>query len=142
MTSVTSILEGRSGELWSVSSDQSVLDAIRLMAQKGVGAVLVMDDGHLSGILSERDYARKVILEDRSSRETRVSEIMTRDVFTTAPDASVADCMTLMTDNDFRHLPVVDGDSVVGMISIGDLVRTVIKEQQFTIEQLEHYITG
>ena len=142
MTKIASILESRPEEIWSVTSSQSVLEAIKLMAEKGIGAVLVIDDNQLSGILSERDYARKIILENRSSNSTLVSEIMTADVFTTTSDSTVAECMSMMTDNDFRHLPVVDSDGVVGMISIGDLVRTVIKEQQFTIEQLEQYITG
>ena len=142
MTKIASILEKRPDEIWSVTSSQSVLEAIKLMAEKGIGAVLVIDDNQLSGILSERDYARKIILENRSSNSTLVSEIMTADVFTTTSDSTVAECMSMMTDNDFRHLPVVDSDGVVGMISIGDLVRTVIKEQQFTIEQLEQYITG
>jgi CBS domain-containing protein len=142
MSKISSILESRSGEVWSVESSQSVLEAIKVMAEKGIGAVLVIDDGKLSGILSERDYARKIILENRSSNNTMVSEIMTSNVITTTPDSSVAECMTMMTDNDFRHLPVVQDDNIIGMISIGDLVRTVIKEQQVTIEQLEHYITG
>ena len=142
MSTVGDILEGGNGDIWSVRSDQSVLDGIRLMAEKGIGAVLVIDEGHLSGILSERDYARKIILEDRSSHNTSVSDIMTRDPVTTTRVASVAECMSLMTDNHFRHLPVVEGKQVVGMISIGDLVKAVIKEQQFTIDQLQHYISG
>ena len=123
-------------------SDQSVLDAIRLMAEKGVGAMLVIDDDRLSGILSERDYARKIILKDRVSGSTKVSDIMTGNVITTTREGSVAECMTLMTDNDFRHLPVVEGKRVIGMISIGDLVKAVIAEQQYTIDQLENYISG
>jgi len=142
MSKVADILQGRNGDIWSVRSEQSVLDAIRLMAAKGIGAVLVIDDGHLSGILSERDYARKVILADRSSGDTRVSDIMTRNAITTTRDSTVAECMSLMTDNDFRHLPVIESDQVVGMISIGDLVKAVIKEQQYTIDQLEQYIAG
>ena len=142
MSKISEILKGRSGDVWSVESDQSVLDAIKLMAQRGIGAVLVIDEGRLAGILSERDYARKVILENRSSRDTHVHEIMTRDVVTITPESNVAECMALMTENDFRHLPVLDGERVVGMISIGDLVKTIIKEQQYTIDQLEHYIAG
>lgn len=142
MSTVGNILEGGSGDIWSVRSDQSVLDAIRLMAEKGIGAVLVIDDNRLSGILSERDYARKIILEDRASGNTVVSDIMTRKVITITRASSVAECMTLMTGNDFRHLPVVEGDDVVGMISIGDLVKAVIKDQQTTIDQLEQYISG
>ncbi len=142
MSKISEILEQRSKEIWSVRSDQPVLDAIRLMAEKGIGALLVMDDNRLVGILSERDYARKVILEDRSSKNTPVHEIMTRDVFTVSPESNVSECMSMMTDNDFRHLPVVREHEVVGMISIGDLVKVVIREQQFTIDQLEHYIAG
>ncbi|WP_424947618.1 CBS domain-containing protein [Candidatus Spongiihabitans sp.] len=142
MSKVADILTGRSGDIWSVQSDQSVLAAIKLMAEKGVGALLVIDDNRLSGILSERDYARKVILENRSSSDTRVKDIMTRNPVTTARESSVAECMSMMTDNDFRHLPVVEGERVIGMISIGDLVKAVIKEQQFTISQLQQYIAG
>ena len=143
MSKISEILEQRGvKQIWSVHSDQPVLDAIRLMAEKGIGALLVMDDGRLVGVLSERDYARKVILEDRSSKSTQVREIMTRDVFTVSPESNVSECMSIMTDNDFRHLPVIQEDEVVGMISIGDLVKVVIREQQFTIDQLEHYITG
>ncbi len=142
MSKISEILNQRSKEIWSVRSDQPVLDAIRLMAEKGIGALLVMDDSCLVGVLSERDYARKVILENRSSKNTLIREIMTSDVFAVSPESKVSECMSIMTDNDFRHLPVVQGDEVVGMISIGDLVKVVIQEQQFTIDQLEHYITG
>ncbi len=142
MSNVGEILDGRPNNIWSVQSDQSVLDAIRLMAEKGIGALLVIDNNKLSGIFSERDYARKVVLEDRSSSDTLVSDIMTSKVQTTSRQTSVSECMSLMTDNDFRHLPVVENDKVLGMISIGDLVKTIIKEQQNTIEQLEHYISG
>ncbi|MGR3915213.1 MAG: CBS domain-containing protein [Gammaproteobacteria bacterium] len=128
--------------VWSVRSEQSVLDAIRLMAEKSIGAVLVIDERRLSGILSERDYARKVILQNRRSQDTAVREIMTRDVVTTTRARSVAECMALMTKNRFRHLPVVEDGAVLGIISIGDLVKAVIAEQQYTIDQLEHYIAG
>ncbi len=142
MSRISEILNQRSKEIWSVRSDQPVLDAIRLMAEKGIGALLVMDGSRLVGVLSERDYARKVILENRSSKNTLVREIMTSDVVTVSPESEISECMSIMTENDFRHLPVVQGDEVVSMISIGDLVKVVIKEQQFTIDQLEHYITG
>ena len=142
MSRISEILNQRSKEIWSVRSDQPVLDAIRLMAEKGIGALLVMDGSSLVGVLSERDYARKVILENRSSKNTLVREIMTSDVVTVSPESEISECMSIMTENDFRHLPVVQGDEVVSMISIGDLVKVVIKEQQFTIDQLEHYITG
>lgn len=142
MSKVADILANRNGDVWSVQSDQSVLAAIKLMAEKGIGALLVIDDNHLSGILSERDYARKVILENRSSHDTLVSDIMTREPITITSEHSLAECMSMMTDNDFRHLPVVEEKQVIGMISIGDLVKAVIKEQQFTIDQLQHYISG
>jgi len=130
------------GEIWSVRSEQSVLEAIRLMAEKSIGAVLVIDDGRLTGILSERDYARKVILEGRASRNTPVGDVMTRDPATTTRAAQVGSCLSLMTERRFRHLPVVENDRVLGMVSIGDLVKAVIREQQYTIDQLEHYIAG
>ena len=142
MNKISSILNGKSNELWSVKSDDLVHDAIRLMADKGIGAVLVIDDEILSGILSERDYARKIFLENRSSSTARVSEIMTSNVITITSNNSVNECMSMMTDNDFRHLPVVENGKVLGMVSIGDLVKAVIKEQQFTITQLEQYISG
>lgn len=142
MSQISEILANKPEAIWSVTSEQSVLEAIRLMSDHGIGAVLVMDDGRLVGILSERDYARKVILQDRSSRETLVGDIMTRNVFTATTDRTISECMAMMSENDFRHLPVVEGDRVVGMISIGDLVRAMIKEYQYIIEQMEHYITG
>ena len=142
MSNVGGILDNRSNDIWGVDSDQSVLDAIKMMAEKGVGALLVIDNNRLSGIISERDYARKVILENRSSRDTPVSDIMTRKVYTTTRNTTVSKCMSLMTENDFRHLPVVENHEILGMISMGDLVKTIIKEQQFTIDQLEHYIAG
>lgn len=142
MSTIGNILENASGKIWSVRSSQSVLDAVRLLAEKDIGAVLVIDDEKLSGILSERDYARKLILQNRDSRTTPVSEVMTRNVVTITRGMSVAECMTLMTKNRFRHLPVVEDEKVVGMISIGDLVKAVIAEQQYTIDQLEQYISG
>ena len=142
MTKAGEILDGKGNEIWGIRSDQSVFDAIKMMAEKGVGALLVIDDHRLSGIISERDYARKVILKNRSSHETRVNEIMTRNVYTTTRETTVSECMALMTDHDFRHLPVVENEEVLGIITIGDLVKTIIREQQFTIDQLEHYITG
>ena len=125
-----------------VNPDDSVYEALEQMADKNVGALIVLDGGRLVGIMSERDYARKVILLNRGSRETKVSEIMTSTVLTVVPDQSMTECMELMTEKRIRHLPVVAEGAVIGVISIGDVVRAVIEEQRFMIEQLESYITG
>lgn len=136
------VLDRKGWDVWSIGPSDSVYDAIARMAEKGVGALVVLDGDELAGIISERDYARKVILQNRSSRETRVGEIMTREVLTVSPDKTVDDCMQLMTARHVRHLPVVEGGRVRGMISIGDLVRWVISAQKQTIEQLSAYISG
>jgi CBS domain-containing protein len=142
MKLVKHLLDAKGRHIISVTPDTSVLDAIKLMADKAIGSLVVMDDGELCGILSERDYARKVIIKGRSSESTRVSEIMTATVLTTSSAQTVTDCMALMTEKRIRHLPVLEDNRVIGMISIGDLVQAIIADQQEEIEQLEQYISG
>lgn len=142
MQQVKHLLAAKGNAVYAVAPDAAVYDALQQMADKNVGALAVIRGDELVGIISERDYARKVVLKDRSSRETPVSEIMTPGVVTIGPDASVDDCMRLCTDNRLRHLPVLEGGRVVGMVSIGDLVKATISEQRETINQLESYIVG
>ncbi len=142
MKLVQHLLDRKGRELISIVQDASVFDAIKLMADRGVGSLLVMDGGDLKGIVTERDYARKVIIKGRSSESTEVGEIMSTDIVTATSRQTVNECMTLMTDRRIRHLPIVSDDEVVGMISIGDLVQAIISDQQEEIEQLEHYISG
>jgi CBS domain-containing protein len=142
MLRIQFLLATKSKSIWSIGPNEPVLHAIRLMSDKQIGALPVMDGEQLLGIVSERDYARKVILMGRSSAETPVSQIMTTPVLTISPDDTVHRCMELMTEKRIRHLPVVEKNKVVGMISIGDLVKAVIEEQQQTIVQLERYIAG
>ena len=142
MNRVKDILRNKGDQIWSVSADATVRDALQEMADKNIGAVLVMDRGHLAGIFSERDYARKVVLQGRRSDETLVREVMTSQVVGVRPDDTVDECMAIMTDRRIRHLPVVEGGEVSGIVSIGDVVKSIISEQQFLIEQLELYITG
>ena len=142
MKLVKHLLDGKGRHIVSVVPDSTVLEAIILMADKAIGSLIVMDDDELLGIVTERDYARKVIIKGRSSKSTRVSEIMTTGVFTTSSAASVNDCMSLMTEKRIRHLPVLEDNRVIGMISIGDLVQAIISDQKEEIEQLENYISG
>ena len=141
MTTIRQILE-RKSEVFSIEPGATVLDALKRLAEKNVGALLVMKGDRLVGIFSERDYARRMILLGRSSKETTVEEVMTREVFTITPEATAGDCMVHMTDRHVRHLPVVEGGRVVGVISVGDVVRVVIDDLRFTIRQLESYIRG
>jgi CBS domain-containing protein len=140
-TTVRQMLRGKT-EVYSVKPDDTVYDALGLMAEKNVGALPVLAGEEIEGIFSERDYARKVILVGKTSRDTRVREIMTREVIRIGPEWTADQCMALMTDKRVRHLPVVDRDRLVGIISIGDVVRAVVEEQQFTISTLERYITS
>jgi len=142
MQTVNQLLKVKGGQIYSVQPTDFVLHAIELMATRHVGALLVMAQGSLLGIISERDYARKVILKHRSSSDTRVEEIMTTAPVTVTPQHTVRQCMELMTEGRFRHLPVMESGRVVGMLSIGDLVKAVIEEQQDQIAQLERYIAG
>jgi CBS domain-containing protein len=142
MRTVRDMLRTKGTEVWSVSPDTTVYDALSLMAEKNVGAVLVLEDDKLAGILSERDYARKVDLCGKKAQDTPVRAIMTERVVGVRPGDTVEQCMALMTDKRIRHLPVVDGGQVTGVVSIGDVVKAIITAQEFIIEQLENYITG
>ena len=140
--SLASVLQGKPSDLWHVGPDEIVFDAIQLMSDKNVGSLLVMRGKKLVGIFSERDYTRNVILKGRSSKKTSVHEIMTVEPVTVAPGATVEECFQIMTDRRVRHLPVLDGNEVVGIVSIGDLVKWIISAQSAMIDQLESYITG
>ena len=142
MKLVQHLLAAKGGSIISIQPDASVLDAIKLMAEKGIGSLVVMQGDELVGIVTERDYARKVIIKGRASDSTAIAEIMTADVVTASSDLTVNQCMTMMTEKKCRHLPVVDDGHLVGMISIGDLVQAIIADQAEEIEQLEHYISG
>ena len=142
MKRVSQLLDRKGHEIWSVGPNDSVYDAIRVMSEKSVGALMVMDGDQLVGVISERDYARHVVLKGRSSIETPVRDIMSTRIVRASPQLSVQECLGLMTDKRVRHLPVMDGDSVLGVVSIGDLVKAIITDQRITIEQLERYIKG
>ena len=143
MKTVRQLLEAKGHDVWSIGPKESVSAAIELMAEKGIGALLVMEGANTVGVISERDCLRKVFLKKaRSAAETEVREIMTKRVIYAPPDHSVEECMALMTDKRIRHLPVLENGKLVGVISIGDLVKAIIDEQQFIIDQLVHYITG
>ena len=137
MNTIRHILQIKSAGIWGISPQATVYEALRIMAAKDVGALLVMEGEHLVGMISERDYARKVILQGKSSHETLVKEIMTEKVFTIHPDQTVQECMGLMNDHHIRHVPVVDGQHVMGVISIGDVLREIIYQQKQTIREME-----
>ena len=141
MSNVERLLENKGREVWSIRPDESVFNAIKLMDEKCIGALAVIQHDILVGIISERDYARKVILKGRSSKDTHVEEIMTRQILYTFPEQNIEQCMKVMTENNIRHLPVIDNSQIVGMISLGDIVKEIIADQQFRIQRLEHYLT-
>ena len=142
MKTVNELLKAKPARVVTVTPEMTVLDAIKVLASEDVGAVIVMTGSRLAGILSERDYTRKVILQGRASNSTRVEEIMTANVVCVSPRTKARECMALMTEKNIRHLPVVDEGRVIGMVSIRDIVSDIIADQDFTIEQLEHYISG
>ncbi len=142
MGTVNNILKTKGNILFSIRPDTTVYSALEVMVEKNVSALLVTENEKLAGIFTERDYARKVILKGKSSMETRIAEIMTETVITVSPDSTIDDCMRLMTNKFIRHLPVVADDNLIGIISIGDVVKFIIEEQKFIIQNMEHYITG
>lgn len=142
MKTVNNIIQNKSASIYSVNSETSVLDALQVMMDKNISALLVMEGTELKGIFTERDYARKIILKGKSSKETKIKEAMTAELETVNPGTSIDLCMQIMTDKHIRHLPVKDGEKVIGMISIGDLVKFVIEDQKQTIEQLQSYISS
>ena len=142
MKPVSELFKNRPNTLWSLGPDDSVFEAIKILAEKGVGALMVMDKGKLVGILSERDYTRKIALLGKNSKETKVRDIMTANVLVVTPQTRTRQCMAIMSEKNIRHLPVVDGNTVVGMLSIRDLMNDIIADHEFTISQLESYIKG
>jgi CBS domain-containing protein len=142
MITVKQMLEEKGNAVWTIAPDAKVFDALKLMAEKEVGALIVLEKGAVAGILSERDYARKIALKGRLSQDTLVREIMTLQVYGVHPSSSSEECMALMTDKRIRHLPVIEKDKLVGVISIGDVVKSIISQQKVTIQHLENYIMG
>jgi CBS domain-containing protein len=142
MITVKQLLQAKGYDVWSTTPDASVYDALKLMADKEVGALVVLEEGKLVGIISERDYARKVILKGKRSIDTPVREIMATKVISVRPDQAIEECMARMTDKHVRHLPVLEDNQLIGIISIGDVVKAIISQQEFMIEQLERYIGG
>jgi CBS domain-containing protein len=142
MHTVRHLLQEKGNQIWSIAPRATVFDALQLMADKNIGALLVMDGANVSGIFTERDYARKVILQGRSSKTTTVGELMTHDVMYVGPDDSIENCMAIMTDKRLRHLLVMDAGRLAGLVSIGDVVKAIISAHEFTIRELERYITG
>jgi len=142
MTSIRQLLKEKGHDVWSTSPEASVYDALLILAEKNIGALLVLRDGEPVGIVSERDYARKVVLRGKISMNTPVGDIMTEEVITIDPQITIKEAMALMTEKHIRHLPVIEGTKIIGLISIGDLVKSIITDQEFMINQLEKYISG
>ncbi|MGU9957974.1 MAG: CBS domain-containing protein [Arenicellales bacterium WSBS_2016_MAG_OTU3] len=142
MKTAKQIIEEKGNQVWSVEPDNSVFDTIKMMAEKKIGALLVIENNKTVGIISERDYARKIILEGRNSKDTRVGEIMTSDLIAVTPEQNVNECLNLMSDHHIRHLPVISNGELSGMLSVRDLMAAIIEDQQFQIEQLEQYVRG
>lgn len=142
MTNVGTLLTSKGQEIWSIAPDKSIFDALEMMADKNISGLLVLESGKLVGIFTERDYARKVILKGKSSKNTKVNDLMTKHVLYVNSRNTVEDCMKLMTTKRVRHLPVIDSRRLIGIVTIGDLVKQIISEQQTTIDQLENYISG
>ena len=142
MTTIAQLLNAKGKQIWSVEPKATIFEALEIMSEKEIGALLVMEDGKLTGIFSERDYARKVILKGKSSKETPVGELMTKKVFYIDPQKTINDCMAMMTAKRIRHVPVIEDNQVMGIVTIGDVVNQIISEQEVTINHLENYITG
>jgi CBS domain-containing protein len=142
MFTVREILQSKDSRLWTIGTTASVFEALELMAEKNIGSLLVMENKKMQGIFSERDYARGIVLKGKSSKQTKVDELMTKDVIYVAPDDRLKECMALMTSKRVRHLPVYQDGELIGILSIGDLVKQIISDQEFTIKELEKYITG
>ena len=142
MYTVREILQSKDSKLWTIKTAASVFEALELMAEKNIGSLLVMENKKMQGIFSERDYARGIVLKGKSSKKTSVGELMTKNVIYVAPDDRIKECMALMTSKRVRHLPVYQDGELIGILSIGDLVKQIISDQEFTIRELEKYITG
>ena len=142
MHTVKELLREKGSQVWTITPQATVYEALELMATKNIGALVILEEGNVAGMFTERDYARKVVLKGRSSKTTTVGELMITDVLYVAPDDTIENCMALMTDKRLRHLPVMENGALVGLVSIGDIVKVIISDREFTIRELEHYITG
>lgn len=142
MYTVRHLLQEKGNQVWSIAPQAAVYEALQVMADKNVGALLVIESGNVAGMFTERDYARKVVLQGRSSKTTTVGELMTKDVLYVSPDDTIENCMAIMTDKRLRHLPVMENGKLTGIVSIGDVVKAIISDREFTIRELERYITG